>query len=152
MKYYLDTEFDGFGGKLLSIALVREDNEAIYIILDYNVMQARKPWVKENILPIIYHVPSPMPGMVYVVNYHGEINLLLRNYFAGDKEIEIYTDWPDDVKYLCESLITGPGTMISTGDITFHIKRVDAWPNDIPNAVQHNAYWDAVALKVKLTS
>jgi hypothetical protein len=42
--------------------------------------------------------------------------------------------------------------MISTGDITFHIKRVDAWPNDIPNAVQHNAYWDAVALKVKLTS
>ena len=33
MRYYLDTEFNGSGGALLSFALLREDGAAIYGIM-----------------------------------------------------------------------------------------------------------------------
>lgn len=32
MRYTLDTEFNGFGGDLLSLALVREDGESLYLV------------------------------------------------------------------------------------------------------------------------
>ena len=34
MRYFLDTEFNGFGGALLSLALVPEDGEEFYVTLD----------------------------------------------------------------------------------------------------------------------
>jgi hypothetical protein len=37
--------------------------------------------------------------------------------------------------------------MIDVAGLTMEVIRVDAWPNEIPNAIQHNAYWDAFALK-----
>jgi hypothetical protein len=51
MRYYLDTEFNGSGGALLSFALLREDGAAIYGImpLPANV----EPWVNENVIPIL---------------------------------------------------------------------------------------------------
>lgn len=36
MRYYLDTEFNGRGGQLLSLALVREDGESIYWVSSFN--------------------------------------------------------------------------------------------------------------------
>ncbi len=33
----------------------------------------------------------------------------------------------------------------------FEMHRVDAYPTMLPGAVQHNAYWDAMALRHKLT-
>lgn len=38
MKYYLDCEFDGYRGSLLSLALVREDGESLYLINDIEPM------------------------------------------------------------------------------------------------------------------
>jgi hypothetical protein len=35
--------------------------------------------------------------------------------------------------------------------IKFEMHRVDAYPTTLPGAVQHNAYWDAMALRHKLT-
>jgi hypothetical protein len=61
----------------------------------------------------------------------------------------VISDWPDDIKYFCQELITGPGKMVDIPGITFEVVRVDAWPNKIPGALQHNAYWDAIALKMK---
>ena len=51
MKYYLDTEFDGLGGKLISFALVREDGNSVsYVVQDY----ADDPWVQANVIPILW--------------------------------------------------------------------------------------------------
>ncbi len=33
MRYYIDTEFNGTGGQLLSLALVREDGLSFYEVL-----------------------------------------------------------------------------------------------------------------------
>ena len=45
MRYFLDTEFNGFGGQLLSLALVPEDGgEEFYITLQHD--GPFEPWVE----------------------------------------------------------------------------------------------------------
>lgn len=151
MKYYADCEFDGFGGPLLSLALIREDNEAIYIVYEHNVAKASDPWITQNVLPILDSIPSPIPGMAYFVNSDIMASTLLENYFRGDTAPLVVTDWPDDIAYICKALITAPGHMITLPSIRFEIVRVDAYPTELKNAVQHNAYWDAQALRVLLS-
>lgn len=147
MKYFLDCEFDGFGGELLSMALVREDNEARYFVLPQPETY-RDPWVAENVAPILWDIPSPIPGMAYRVTKEDLLNHLAA-FLHQDTEIEIIADWPDDIRYFCESLITGPGMMINVPSMTFHMLRIDAYPTTLEGAVRHNAYWDALALMVK---
>lgn len=149
MKYFLDTEFDGFGGKLLSLALVREDNESLYIIYKHNIITGiTDPWVEQNVLPILYEVPAPLPGMLHVVHDDIDAARLIQAYLAQDDYVPyIITDWPDDVKYMCQAVITGPGMMINVPRLQFDVVRVDAYPTEVKGAVQHNAWWDAMALK-----
>lgn len=147
MNYYLDCEFDGFGGPLLSIALVREDNEALYLVLKHNLSQVKDEWVKANVVPIMMSIPHPLPGMCYVVNSDAEVSRCLQDYFKGDSSPNIITDWPDDITYFCKAIMTGPGYMISIPSLKFEMHRVDAYPTKLKNAVQHNSYWDAMALK-----
>ena len=59
MKYFLDTEFNEFGGELISLALVREDGESIYLV--YPDLPEYGAWVKEHVVPIIWSIPSPLP-------------------------------------------------------------------------------------------
>lgn len=147
MKYYLDTEFDGFGGELISLALVREDGESIYIV--YKTNEVLSPWVKENVIPILWDIPSPLPGMAYGPVSHFEATQIISKFLLYSAETPtIITDWPDDIKYFCQEIITGPGEMINLmNGIKFEVVRVDAYPSSLVGAVQHNAWWDAKALK-----
>lgn len=144
MKYYLDTEFDGFGGPLISLALVREDGYSLYLI--YRELALEK-WVADNVLPILRSVP----GKVYpLVVDHATGARCIAEYFGGDVP-DIITDWPDDVRYLCHAIITGPGQMAKIDGLRFDIRRVDAYPSTLSGAIQHNAWWDAMALRHLLT-
>lgn len=144
MRYTLDTEFNGFGGELLSLALVREDGKSLYLI------SANPPplveWVAENVWPIMHHCPvnaivAPLP------EWADEI----ARFFRKDRGVPyVISDWPDDIKYLCQALITGPGMMASVPRIQFDMVRVDAYPTSLKEAVQHNAWWDAMALMDRL--
>ena len=130
MNYYLDTEFDGFGGPLLSLALVREDGQSLYLI--YQDHAAQQPWVRENVLPILRAVPFP----VSVVNcrHHGGA-YRIAEFLRGDPTPHINTDWPDDVRYFCQAIITAPGKMVAIPHLSFEVHRIDAYPTDLPGAV-----------------
>lgn len=149
MKYFLDTEFNGFGGELLSLALVDQDGDWLYLI--YEPTQPLEPWVAENVMPIMRAAP---PGVEPYVVRHGSPTAprLIANYFArrGGGVPYIITDWPDDIKYLCQAVITGPGEMAAIPRMQFDMVRVDAYPTVLEGAVQHNAAWDALALKERL--
>lgn len=146
MNYYLDTEFDGFGGPLLSMALVREDGASLYLV--YHDAAAKDMWVRENVLPIMRAVPFD----VSVVNCaHSGGAYRIAEFLHGDPCPHIHTDWPDDVRYFCEAIITAPGEMVAIPHLRFEVHRVDAYPTDLPGAVQHNAWWDAMALRFHLT-
>lgn len=158
MKYYLDCEFNGMGGELLSLALVPEVGEHGLYLADRELERfmaisrdggARRvafdPWVWANVLTKMDEGYAPL--WTRRSEWAAHIETLLRN----DHDVTIITDWPDDIKYFCELIITGPGTMIDVRpSIKCEMHRVDAYPTELPGAVQHNAYWDAMALRHKL--
>ena len=142
MKYYLDTEFNGFGGDLISLALVREDGEHLYVVNDMVYDMDLDPWVRDNILPILNSSPTaPILSSLKGLPYH------IASFLKDDPNPVIITDWPDDIKYMCQAVITAPGEMCNIPQLTFHMVRVNAYPTNLKDAVQHNALWDAMALK-----
>lgn len=145
MRYYLDTEFNGMGGELISLALVPEimKDAGLYLV---SGCAEPEPWIAANIMPILY---SGVPDAVDISD--GEYGLFIAQYLSGDPDPVIVTDWPDDIKYFCEAVITGPGEMISVPGLKFEMHRVDAYPTTLEGAVQHNAWWDAMALRHKLS-
>lgn len=145
MKYFVDTEFDGFGGKLLSIAVVREDGEFRSFILEAN-WNSLTPWVTEHVMPFfrsgkltVEHTVTPYVAMREIVKF-----------MATDSDPIVVADWPDDIRYFCELLIVGPGKMHGINRLKFEMVRVDAYPTTLEGAVQHNAWWDAMALREKI--
>jgi hypothetical protein len=146
MQYTLDFEFDGYLGKLISMALVREDLVSMYVGFKDTAKGISDLWVTKNVIPILNSGPFPIRWRT-----NTEVQEDLEKFFAGDNNIEIITDWPDDVAYFSKLLLTGPGTMINIPGIRFDVRRIDAYPSRLKGAIQHNALWDAMALMYKVT-
>jgi hypothetical protein len=142
MKYYLDTEFDGFGGPLISLALVAADGRSVsYVLRDH----ADDPWVCENVLPFIWSANASTRLWTDDAAAHD-----IAKFLSADPEPIIVTDWPADIRYFCELIEFPGGKMAPIPGVTFELHRVDAYPTTLPGAVQHNAWWDAMALRAKL--
>jgi len=136
MRLFLDTEFNGFGGRLLSLALFPEDSSK-ELYFEFEPTEDIDSWVKDHVMPL----------MIFNHKWIDPINakIQLQGYLAQFDAIEIVVDWPDDIKYFCELLIAGPGEMIHTiPKITFELRRdIDS----LKSAHPHNALYDAIALK-----
>lgn len=156
MRYTLDTEFDGHGGPLISLALVPEhresDEDAFYLVVNdgYNFAYIQDDWVRENVIPILYH-------KIPVDDRHCEefrVGAHIRDWLSNDPHPMIIADSPVDIWRFCELISsTEDYEWQNTGfsKMSFEVHNVDCWPNDLgPDAVQHNAYWDAVALWAKI--
>lgn len=110
MKYYLDCEFDGWMGALLSMALVAEDGAEFYWCIPHREeANVRDDWVRTNVLPILECEGAER-------NWHNTLSLGLEAFLArsSDGAAHIVVDWPDDVAYFCRAMITGPGVRIET--------------------------------------
>lgn len=151
MDYFLDCEFDGFGGDLLSLALVRQDGaKTLYLIME-RANEPCTPWVTQNVLPILRDVvDAGIP--VWENMTPAAAAETIHAFLLGDERPHIISDWPDDIAYFCRALMTGPGEMVSKAHITFEMLRVQAYPTSLEGAVQHNAYWDAMALRHLFTN
>lgn len=55
MKVFLDCEFNGFGGELISMALVCESGEEWYQCI--HTKETLLPWVSENVVPVLGKEP-----------------------------------------------------------------------------------------------
>lgn len=145
MKYYIDCEFDGLNGPLLSMALVSETGKSMYAITDY---VPRDPWVIANVVPHLYVVDAErISGPLICDANPAELADAIQTFLAPDADPHVIADWPDDIKYFCQYVITGPGQMIDVPGLKMSVKRVDAYPTTLKGAVQHNAWWDAMALR-----
>lgn len=147
----MDSEFNGHGGELISLALVREsqDLKSLYMIMPPSSASPEwLPWVKVN---VIRHLDAvPMGIVTSLPNSIPQAQAMLERYFQGDTDPVVITDWPEDIIYFCNLLLTKPGEMISLPSLKFEMRRVNAYPTRVVGAVQHNAWWDAVALRQKL--
>jgi hypothetical protein len=135
MNYYLDTEFNGFGGKLMSLAIVPEDSNLAEFYCEIVMTDQLHPWVKENVAPHLFAIPST----------YGEFQFALSRYLLNIEhdEITIVADWPDDIRYFCEALITGPGERITVPNLKFELD----FGIEYESLVPHNALHDARAIR-----
>ena len=104
MRYFLDTEFNGFNGALLSLALVPEDGDEFYITLA--CPDPILPWVEQNVIPFLDHVPV---GLVSPRLERIDAAKAVSAYLLHDPEPEIVADWPEDFTQFCSLLMTAPG-------------------------------------------
>ena len=146
-RFYVDCEFDGHGGPLLSIALVHEGGCSIHVTTDERPLD---PWVQENVMPIMGAHNAATESIDVPVNRVGPI---LRDWL-GDVEAPVFiADSPVDIGRICSALSTNEdGGWQSCGypQMTFEVHNVDCYPSTLEGAVQHNAWWDAMALRAKL--
>jgi hypothetical protein len=139
VKYFLDTEFDGFGGRLISLALVSEVGGSLYLA---TACDSPTEWVRDNVMPIV-----TAPGADPLFIEPDQFGRFIATFLRGDANPVIIADWPDDIRYFCQALIVGPGRMVNIPALQFVMARVDAYPTNLDGAVQHNALWDARALR-----
>lgn len=142
MRYFLDTEFNGFGGALLSLALVPEDGEEFYVTL--SCADPLVPWVERNVVPYLDNVPI---GLVSPRLSRLEAANALAAYLAADPTPEVVADWPEDVTQFCALLMTGPGTMVPVPPLTFRLIPLPGFSTAENSAVPHNALHDARSLR-----
>lgn len=147
MRYYLDTEFNGFGGALISLALVPDDGAEFYVSLRCD--DPLHPWVERNVMPHVDKVPV---GMQTPPLDRPSAAEALSNYLAFDPAPEIIADWPDDIAHLCALLLTGPGEMVATPSLNLRLIPLPGFSTAEHSLVPHNALHDARALRDHLQS
>jgi len=158
MEYFLDTEFL-WGGPIISLALVPFVGDRELYIARPDAVRDDRPWtehalnghsmnewVYDNVIGVI-DTANASAERLPVAEWAKAIEI----YLHGDDNPLIVSDWPSDVEYFARLMITGPGQMIMVPRIMFEVARVDAYPTTVDGAVQHNALWDARALRAKLS-
>lgn len=132
MKVYLDCEFDGLNGELISMALVSEDGREFYEVM---TGEAKTLWVQENVLPSLNKLP------IAGYNFCRRLWDFLKM-FPG---CEIIADWPADFEHLCNlmSRIGAENDFTIPIECTMTLLRGSP---DIKPEIPHNALSDARAL------
>ncbi len=142
MRYFLDTEYNGTGGALLSLALVPDDGEELYVTLatDDPIVE----WVEKNVMPYMDTVPQALtcPRLS-----RSDAAGALERYLRHDNQVVIIADWPEDVAQFCDLMITGQGDMVDVRDVTFRLLPISNFSTAANSKVPHNALHDARALR-----
>ena len=142
-KLFLDCEFDGYQGKLISIGISSECNQEFYAYVDSEIYD---PWVKKNVVSKLkkFRDIGDSLLMVEAVSDTDPISEGLEEYLSQFDGVEIIADWPEDITYFTELLITGPGERIDTPSLTMKVYReINSDASEVP----HNALEDARAIK-----
>lgn len=137
MRYYLDTEFNGFGGELMSLALAPADRSRPWF---YCVVTPSAPidaWVAQHVVP---HLVLPPVS-------RAEAGRMLANYLGAADAPVIVADWPTDFEHLLALLITGPGQMEKVPDFGMEFRRLPGFNTASTSRIPHNALADAEALR-----
>ena len=135
MRYYIDTEFNGTGGQLLSIALVRQDGTHFYEVVHAHELIV--PWVKEHVVP---HFGQEPVARLQAVK---KMQKFLRK--EGGAHVFI-ADWPEDIAHFNTMLLRDHGRR--NDPLRFACLLLNLGGFDTANAseVPHNALADARAL------
>ncbi|PZQ23137.1 MAG: hypothetical protein DI569_05820 [Sphingopyxis macrogoltabida] len=136
MRYYLDAEFNGFGGALISIGLAPENDSRPPF---YGAVSCPDPtpWVAAHVLPVLEAAPT-----TYV-----ELQDAFADYLAADGEAILVADWPEDIVHAARLLVTDDGRRLILSAVGFQLAPVVNFSSAELSAVPHNAYHDAVALR-----
>ena len=147
MRYFLDTEYNGVGGALLSLALVPDNGDELY--LTFETPDPLVDWVERHVAPYLDSVPEQLscPRLSRKDGAHA-----LERYLRHDEEPLIVADWPEDIAQFCNLMITGPGDMVEVRHVTFRLVPLSNFSTAANSEVPHNALHDARALRDHIIS
>ena len=130
MKIFIDCEYNDFRGDLISMALVSEDGQEWYEVLECT---NPSPWVAANVMPHLGK-PSIAPA---------QFAKSLQSFLMGFQAVHIVADWPEDIAHFCRALIVGPGCRLNTPPLTLEVVRL---AEPLKSETPHNALSDARAI------
>ena len=142
LRYFLDTEYNGWGGALLSLALVPDDGEELYLTLEWP--GALEEWVERNVIPYLDTVPV---SLISPRLSRQDAARAISHYLAGDPQPLIVADWPEDIAYFNALLVTGPGVMVEVPGLSFQFLPLSGFSTAANSKVPHNALHDARSLR-----
>jgi len=155
MRYFLDTEYNGWGGVLLSLALVPEDGgQEFYVTLDWS--GPLETWVERNVIPYLDAVPETLVSprlsrgdaarelSACLLREHDSQSLA---HYPDAVDLELLADWPEDMSQICNLLTIGPGSMVDVPPLTFRLVQLPGFSTAANSKVPHNALHDARALR-----
>lgn len=91
MRYFLDTEYNEFGGQLISMGIVSASGKELYFELDTPIIW--KPWVEKHVKPLL---TGPVVS-------REAAQKMMQFYFGSDATTPIiYCDWPADIQHFCD--------------------------------------------------
>lgn len=149
-RFYIDCEFNGHCGELLSMAIIPEAERGLYLCVA-DAPKDMDPWVAANVWPLV-HMRLPIGKTVAYLDDFGHF---IRRFIGKSEHPVIVADSPVDIGRFCAAVSTGQDGGWSSTDysrMTFEVHNVDCYPTDVPDAIQHNAYWDAIALRWRLAN
>jgi hypothetical protein len=140
VRYFLDTEFNGFGGALISMALVPED-QTLPPFYEAVACPEPTPWVAEHVLPVLATEPITM----------AELSSRLEDYLGNDPWPVLVADWPEDIAHAARAMIVAPGRRVTLDRVGFELCDAFGYDSSV-SEVPHNALHDAKALRAFLLS
>jgi hypothetical protein len=138
VRLYLDTEFNGHGGELISMAVVAAQENGLLFDVFYEVCDWKQPtnsWVNEHVVPKLEKMP--LHAHIFRQCFHSWIR-----HFDNP---EIICDWHADAEHFCR-LLAGPDYGSSL-DFACRITILKTPPGQPISANPHNALADARALR-----
>jgi hypothetical protein len=142
VRYFLDTEFNGFGGELISLALVPEyGDQEYYVVIPLET--PAEPWVERHVMPYLERVPPLSFNRLDRVAAAHDIAAFL----STDDDPVIVADWPEDIALFCRLLLVGATDIVDVQSICFEFRRTPGFSTARNSKVPHNALHDARALR-----
>ena len=142
MRAFVDTEFNGYGGDLISIAIVPEEpfgptNTAFYAVIQWNE-QDLDPWVREHVIPRLAMAPDS----------RATVKKQLWSWLEDNYQIDTFVaDWPIDLAHLLALLEDRDQNGIKRLRRAFNFHLMANQPEKYAPLNPHNALSDAYALR-----
>ena len=135
MTVFVDTEFNGFDGPMISFALVSDRGGELYGVR--RLPDRLNPWVKANVVPVLNQASEPDEVLrrklaVFLEDHKGET---------------LVADWPLDFSHLLGFMCPGD-RKYGPGDLMMRLVP----QQELPSLVPHNALSDARALMEMLAN
>lgn len=131
---FIDCEFNGGHGELISMAIVSEDGQRVF----YEVVEHKQPtvdWVEENVIPILNKLP--VPSSVFKER--------LKKFLDAFPKLTLIADHAADLFYFTQQIVGAEGWMMVEYQLDL---RVDPSISAKKSTILHNALEDAKALRL----
>ena len=135
MRLFLDSEFNGFGGALISLALVAQGCEVPEWYQCMDTADGYDPWVAENVIPVLGKPPISK----------SEFRASFVRFISYFERPEVIADWHTDILHFCRLLDGDRFAESILFEGTFRVVQTPA--GEPKSEIPHNALSDARALR-----